>query len=58
VVKLVETTELAGGLTSFRTEIDVVDTSTSLEARYQHYKNLLENDGQATVTDQPSTARE
>lgn len=41
VVKIVETTELTGGLTSFRTEIDVVDTSTSLGTRYKRYKNLI-----------------
>lgn len=51
MVKLVETTELTAGLTSFRTQIDSdkVDTSASLEMRYQHYKTLLEKDGETTV---------
>ena len=40
MVKIIETTELTGGLTSYRTELGEVDTSLSLATRYEHYKNL------------------
>jgi len=46
MVKIVETTELSGGLTSFRTEIGTVDTGKTLDDRYEHYKRLLHADEQ------------
>jgi hypothetical protein len=44
MVKLVEATELTGQLTSFHTELGTVDTTTSLQERYDRYKSLLERD--------------
>jgi len=51
VVKIIETTELTGGLTSYRTELGEVDTSLSLATRYEHYKNLrdAESEGDRTA---------
>ncbi len=44
MIKIIETTQLAAGLTSFHTEIDgVVDTSSSLGERYDYYKRALAN---------------
>jgi len=40
MVKIVDITQLVGGITSFRTEIDSVDTKPTLQERYEHYKNL------------------
>jgi hypothetical protein len=55
VVKIIEITELADGLTSFRTEVDAIDASLSLEDRYQRYKELLANESEANVADESST---
>jgi hypothetical protein len=59
VAKLIETTELTGGLTSFRTDIGPkVDTLTSLGERYQHYKDLLKNEDQANTANKTSDTTE
>lgn len=44
MVRIIETTELISGLTSFQTEIESVDTSASLQERYERYKSMLETD--------------
>jgi hypothetical protein len=50
MVKITETTHLSGSVTSFRTEIGTVDTKKTLQDRYQHYKDLLNTDGQPSIT--------
>lgn len=44
MIKIIETTELISGLTSFQTEIETVDTSASLQERYERYRSMLETD--------------
>jgi hypothetical protein len=43
MAKIIETTKLTGGLTSFRTELDRVDTTASLGTLYQRYKKMFED---------------
>jgi hypothetical protein len=54
MVKIIETTELIDGLTSYRTELEKVDTSVSLGARYQQYKDLLNGSSPEQSKDQAS----
>ena len=42
LAKLIETTELTDKFTSFHTELESVDTTKSLQDRYDRYKTLLE----------------
>jgi hypothetical protein len=43
MAKIVVTTKLTGGLISFRTELDKVDTTASLGTLYQRYKKMFED---------------
>jgi len=60
MVKIIETTQLISGLTSFHTEIESVDTSASLQERYERYKNMAEGDSTpdaGSVTTSESASR-
>ena len=53
LTKLIETTQLITGLTSFRTEVDDIDTTSSLQESYERYKKLLqENEADSPQDDQ------
>jgi hypothetical protein len=54
MVKIIETTELIDGLTSYRTELEKVDTSVSLGTRYQRYKDLLSGNSPDKAKDRAS----
>ncbi len=53
MIKVIETTQLINGLTSFRTEVDDIDTTSSLQESYERYKKLLqENEADSPQDDQ------
>jgi hypothetical protein len=53
MAKLIETTELSDQLTSFHTELGTVDTTRSLQERYERYKSLFEADSNPPTDARP-----